>query len=231
MANTTTILLGDKDVRNLMSKDKKYMRVVGDPKELHIRVNPTGIKTFMIRIRKNKKDIEIKLGEFRPGIYSVTQARKDAMDILNEMNSNNKSAHEVKGNTYKYKIKNLCEKYIDLKLKKGNSPSYIRKISQRLNNFIILSLGHLDAKAVTYSMLIEILTPIFDPENPNKSRLETIHRLISDLHSILLPAIRDGYLTVDPTMGLHKTFPTTASFAKKNGIDRRIPALTDELNF
>lgn len=40
-------MLTQKDIDNLEIKDKRYMISVGEPKELYVRVNPTGKKFFI----------------------------------------------------------------------------------------------------------------------------------------------------------------------------------------
>ena len=47
MANVAKTYLSDKDIRNLLTKEKKYRKVVGNPKELCIFTNPKGRKNFL----------------------------------------------------------------------------------------------------------------------------------------------------------------------------------------
>ncbi|WP_172199779.1 hypothetical protein [Campylobacter sp. RM16188] len=83
MANKTTKYLSNKDVRKLPIKNKNYVRVVGEPKELYVRVNQSDIKSFCIRYRdSNGKNIKLKLNEFRSSVYSVVEARRDAIAIV-----------------------------------------------------------------------------------------------------------------------------------------------------
>ena len=81
MANVAKQSLIDKDIRALVPKELKYKKVVGNPKELYIWVNPNGTKSFTLRY--NNKFIKIK--EFREGIYSVADARRDALKMLKEL--------------------------------------------------------------------------------------------------------------------------------------------------
>ncbi|QKG29774.1 hypothetical protein [Campylobacter sp. RM16187] len=69
MANKSTKYLSDKDVRKLPIKNKNYVRVVSEPKELCIWVNPSGIKSFFILFFDSKgRKIRHKLNGFRPGV-------------------------------------------------------------------------------------------------------------------------------------------------------------------
>ncbi|EAK2060198.1 DUF4102 domain-containing protein, partial [Campylobacter jejuni] len=80
MANIAKQSLQDKDIRNLKPSDKRYKKAVGNPKELYIFVYPSGQKTFSIKIN----DKYTKLKEFRENIYSVAEARKEAIQFLKE---------------------------------------------------------------------------------------------------------------------------------------------------
>lgn len=69
MANKSTKYLSDKDVRKLPIKNKNYVRVVGEPKELYLRVNPSSMKSFFILLFDSKgRKVRHKLNEFRPGV-------------------------------------------------------------------------------------------------------------------------------------------------------------------
>ena len=97
MANISKSNLLDKDIRALPIKEKQYIKAVGNPKELYIWINPSGIKTFSIRY--NGKYIKIK--EFRENIYSVAEARQDAIKLLKELESG-KTIEMIKGKSEKY---------------------------------------------------------------------------------------------------------------------------------
>ncbi|WP_241517643.1 tyrosine-type recombinase/integrase [Campylobacter blaseri] len=98
----------------------------------------------------------------------------------------------------------------------------------RINLHIMPSLENMDVKNIKSTMLRDLLNPLFNRDNPSKSRLETIHRTIRDLKTIFSFALRDGYITIDPTIGLANDFPTSYSFAKNRGVDTRLPAIIDE---
>ena len=85
MANVSSANLTDKDIRGLECKDRMYFKVVGNPKELYVYVSPKGLKTFKIRLRKDGKDTTKTLSEFRPGIYSVAEARRDANALVAQL--------------------------------------------------------------------------------------------------------------------------------------------------
>ena len=80
-------ILTDKAIRELPIKEKPYLKVCGEPKELYIRVNPNGKKSFFIWYRENGYKKRCLLKEFREGIYSIAEARKEALDKLKELES------------------------------------------------------------------------------------------------------------------------------------------------
>lgn len=92
--------LTDKQIRELQIKEKKYIRTVGNPKELIVTINPSGIKVFSLRV--NGKYYKLK--EFNDKVYPVEYARKEAIAILNEMNQKNITLDKYKE---EYKIKTI----------------------------------------------------------------------------------------------------------------------------
>ena len=127
MANVANTYLSDKAIRNLPLKEKKYRKVVGNPKELYIVVNPKGLKKFALRlIDSGNKEVLYGLKEFREGIYSVAEARKDAIDILKRYQQLG-SVDLLKSGNEKYSFKNLYELYIEQKRKKSLSQDYVKK--------------------------------------------------------------------------------------------------------
>ena len=223
MANVSRNYLTDRDIRKLDPKDKEYIKAVGAPKELYVSINPSGLKSFFIRLKDKKRK---KLRDFRPGIYSVEEARKDALGILNNLEQG-KSLESLDHKNSKYIFGNLANEWLNQK-KAITLESYYVKIKSRLDTYILPSLSTKDVKDIKASDLKSLLTPIFNPNNPNKSRLETIHRIIGYLKDIFKTPCRDGYISLDPTQYLSEDFPTAKLFNKKNGIDTRHPALIDD---
>ena len=224
MANISKANLLDKDIRLLEFIGKDYKKVVGNPKELYICVyEKTKMKTFSLYYNKHY----IKIKEFREGIYSVAEARKDATKLLKELESG-KDIATIKGKNDKYLFKNLFELHIAQKQKRGLKDSYLKKIVDMANNYLMPSLASRDVKGIKYSELLAIFNAIFNPNNPRKSRLETIHRLINELNAVFKIAIKDRYIEHNPSDGLHDEFPTSSRFNLDNQIDTRYPALTNE---
>jgi len=132
--------LFDKDIRLLAIKEKRYFKVVGNPKELVIFVNPKGTKKFSLRIKQDEKSIFKELKEFREGIYSVFEARKEAVNLLKEFEKV-KDINILKNGNEKYKFKNLFDFYIKQKIKNGLSEAYTKKIKTNVRKISIAKLG------------------------------------------------------------------------------------------
>ena len=225
MANVAKTYLSDKDVRMLKTQDKRYVKVVGNPKELCIFVNPKGTKKFSVRIKQGDKSSYHELKEFREGIYSVAEARKDAIDMLKRYQQLG-SVNLLKNGNEKYSFKNLYELYIEQKRKKSLSQDYVKKMIQMCEKYLLPSLAKRDVKTISYSDLLTILNGIYNPNNPATSRLETIHRLINHLQGIFKIALKDRYLEFNPSYGLKDEFMSPKRFNIAHQIDNRIPALT-----
>lgn len=105
MSRVATKILFDKDIRELQPKESKYRKVVGNPKELYLIVYPTGIKTFCLK--QNNSFTKIK--NFREGIYSVADARKEAASNLKRL-----YRHCSKRKIQKSYLNNLANKLIPL---------------------------------------------------------------------------------------------------------------------
>lgn len=132
--------LFDKDIRLLAIKEKRYFKVVGNPKELVIFVNPKSTKKFSLRIKQDEKSIFKELKEFREGIYSVFEARKEAVNLLKEFEKV-KDINILKNGNEKYKFKNLFDFYIKQKIKNGLSEAYTKKIKTNVRKISIAKLG------------------------------------------------------------------------------------------
>ena len=172
MANISKAHLSDKDIRNLKAKDKRYKVAVGSPKELYLFVHPSGTKTFFLRLAGDKI---VGLKEFRPGIYSVAEARRDANALLAQL-AQGKELDVILGKSDKYKFKNLFDKFIEQK-RKQNKESTIARTIRTVSTYILPKFGDRDVKDIKRSELLEVFNTIFNPNNPSKSRLETLRRL------------------------------------------------------
>lgn len=222
MGNISKSNLQDKDIRNLEIKSSRYKKAVGNPKELYVFIYPSGMKTFMLKYN----DAFTKIKEFRENIYSVAEARRDAVKLLKELESG-KDITTIKGKNEKYHYKNLFNAYMEQKRKNGISESYIIKLVKMHEKYILPLFGDRDIKTIKYSDILSVLNTIFNPNNPRTSRLETIHRLINDIDKVFAIAQKDEYIAYNPAKELHKEFPTSSRFNLNNEQDTRLPSLIE----
>lgn len=201
MSQVAKAYLQDKDIRTLEPINRRYYKVVGAPKELIIFVSPKGKKRFTLKLQvKGDKYIYYPLKEFRAGIYSVAEARKDAIRILGDLNRG-KLLPIAKMGADKYKFKSFFAMYIDQKRRIGRSEDYIRRITQAYEKYL-LSLADKDVRDIKYTQLLAILNGIYNPNNPYSCRLETISRLIGHLDGTFKIALKDRYIEFIPSFGL-----------------------------
>ncbi|OBV30134.1 hypothetical protein BKN38_05305 [Helicobacter sp. CLO-3] len=222
MSRIAKQILFDKDIRALEPKKQKYRVVVGNPSELILWVYPSGVKSFALRIRNNDREKNILLKQFRQGIYSAAEARKEAIEKLKIIENGGEL------NTDKYLFKNLYKSYITQKHKKGQAQSTIKSAQSLCENHLLPHFGNLDAKQIKYSNILHAFNGIFDENNPKSPKLETIKRAKIALRGILAPAIKDRYIEYDPTIGLEKEFPSIRRYCIENDIDTRLAALVKE---
>lgn len=215
-------ILFDKDIRALEAKEKKYRVVVGNPSELILFVYPSGLKSFALRIRNNGREKHIPLKRFRQGIYSVSEARKEAIEKLKVIESGGGI------NTEQYLFKNLYKDFITQKHKKGQSPHTIYTAQNLCKRYLLPHFANLDAREIKYSNILSVFNKIFNASSPKRPRLETIRRAKNILRGILTPALKDRYIEYDPTIGLEKEFPSIKRHNIEHDIDSRLAALTKE---
>ena len=159
---------------------------------------------------------------FRQGIYSVAEARKQAVEKLKVI----ESGGEI--NVQKYLFKNLYEAFITQKRKKGQAESTIKSARSLCEAHLLPHFGNMDAREVKYSKILAVFNGIFNESDVKSPRLETIKKAKIALRAILAPALKDRYIEYDPTIGLEKEFPNLKRFNIEHDIDSRLAALTKE---
>lgn len=221
-ANTLT----DKAIRNLEPKEKRYYKVVGEPKELYIRISPNGAKFFYIKYKQNSQVKTFKLKEFREGIYSVSDARKDARVILEKLETGKSTIADIR-NKDKDKItfRAYYEKFIENKRYKL-SPKTLQKIQQRHIHWTLPSLGHLSVRELENNP--QIVKDITDLMYAKHQIIETLHRLINEIKNIFDIAIEERVIHYNPAYNLAKKYLTPREYAKRNNLNQHFPALIEK---
>lgn len=201
MSRIARKILFDKDIRELKPKKKAYRVIVGNPTELIVFVYPSGVKSFALRVRNGDREKHIPLKRFRQGIYSVSEARKEAIEKLKIIESGGEL------DTQKYMFKNLYENFIAQKRKKGQALGTIKVVENLCKRHLLPHFAHLNAREIKYSYILSVFNTIFNKDNHRCPRLETIKLAKSALKGILALALKDRYIEYDPTIRLEKEFP------------------------
>ncbi|MDU5325193.1 tyrosine-type recombinase/integrase [Campylobacter ureolyticus] len=190
--------LTDKQIRELQIKEKKYIRTVGNPKELIVTINPSGIKVFSLRI--NGKYYKLK--EFNDKVYPVEYARKEAIAILNEMNQKNITLDKYKEEENKnYSFYGYYKEFIKIKEATCREET-LKQIKQQHKKYTLPILKNIDIREIAPITLKKLL------QIPYKNgRYYVIYDLIRDLKKIFDIAIREQIITHNPTFMLIEDFP------------------------
>jgi len=205
--------MNNRQLQALVAKSSRYTKCIGEPRELYVYVYPTGKKSFFLRHNGRNH----RLGEFRVGIYGVSEARAEATKLLYDL------THNIVRSTFG----ELVEQYLLIK-SKSCSPKYVERMSNRLNRYLLPSLGNIQVDSITRSQLINLLFPLFNDKDPTTPRLETIHRLCYEMKAILQIAVDDGVIVGNPASTLIKEFPTLRKHYAKIGRDGRFASIYDE---
>ena len=219
MANISTANLQDKDIRNLEIKEKRYARCVGNPKELYIMTYPSGKKSFYL----NYQNKMITIKEYREGIFSVAEARKQAIAILKELESG-QDIEVVLGKSDKYNFTTLADRYLQIKKDNGLSAEVLKKMKQRIEKYLIPAFGDKDIKDIKHSHIYDTLKVLYNPSIPN-SRRTTIQKLSSYLKGIFDLALDDLYIVSNPAYNIMSKFPSKKQHNRANNVNNDIKGL------
>lgn len=177
--------LTTKQIKTLEPKGKRYQ--VSDSAGLVIRVQTSGVKSWVLRIQQNGRVIDISLGHW-PEI-SLMQARALARQKKKEL-----ELEPPKSFTVRDAFKFWCSK------KKGRIISYPDE-KRRLENYIISKIGNRQLDTVTPPVLIKLLEPI---EKDGKQ--STVKRLLMRVREIFDMSVNAGYLHANPLTKITKVF-------------------------
>ena len=218
-------ILTDKAIRELPIKEKPYLKVCGEPKELYIRVNPNGKKSFFIWYKENGYKKRCLLKEFREGIYSIAEARKEALDKLKELESGKTIDQLKRRNKGEFTFGRYFDKFIKSKKILGREDKTIRKIITRHESWTLPSLKNVDVREIErHPAMLKDITDLMH----EKGIAETRQRLSNELLSIFDIAIKEREIIYNPAYGLKDYYPTPAEIAKKLGKSLHYAALIEK---
>lgn len=129
-------------------------------KELNVIIYPTGKKTFCVRYQGKYHNLE----EFREGIYGVKDARKDATEILKQLETQNRTIDDIRNsedNTNKT-FNNYYQKARAIRDEANKNASDKKKYHQLMSKHILLILGSKDISKITYNDVKLAFTPLYN---------------------------------------------------------------------
>lgn len=178
-------MLSSKQIAAMKPRDKRYQ--ITDEKGLALRVQSSGVKSWVLRVPQNGRVIDISLGHW-PEI-SLMQARALARKKKKEL-----ELEPPKSFTVKDAFKFWCSK------KKGRIKSYPDE-KRRLENYIISKIGSRQLDTITPPVLIKLLEPV-----EKEGKQSTVKRLLMRVREIFDMAVNAGYLHSNPLTKITKVF-------------------------
>lgn len=178
-------MLSSKQIAAMKPRDKRYQ--ITDQAGLALRVQKSGVKSWVLRVPQNARVIDISLGHW-PEI-SLMQARALARQKKKEL-----ELEPPKSFTVKDAFKFWCSK------KKGRIISYPDE-KRRLETYIISKIGSRQLDTITPPVLIKLLEPV-----EKEGKQSTVKRLLMRVREIFDMSVNAGYLHSNPLTKITKVF-------------------------
>lgn len=175
-------------------KSRRYQ--VTDSDGLALRIQTSGVKSWVLRVFQNGRIVDITLGHWPE--LSLMQARATARRKKKELELEPSGSYTVR-DAFKF----WCSK------KKGRIISY-RDEKLRLEKYVISKIGSRQLDTITPPILIKLMEPI---ESAGKQ--STVKRLLMRTREIFDMAVNAGYLQSNPLAKITKVFavPTVKHMA------------------
>lgn len=175
-------------------KSRRYQ--VTDSDGLALRIQTSGVKSWVLRVFQNGRIVDITLGHWPE--LSLMQARATARRKKKELELEPSGSYTVR-DAFKF----WCSK------KKGRIISY-RDEKLRLEKYVISKIGSRQLDTITPPILIKLMEPI---EQAGKQ--STVKRLLMRTREIFDMAVNSGYLPSNPLAKITKVFavPTVKHMA------------------
>lgn len=178
-------MLTSKKIAALKPREKRYSLAI--EKGLTIRVNPSGLKSWLLRIPQNGRVIDITLGHFPE--MSLSEAKQKARNKQKEFDIS-----PINGYVLRDGFVLWCN------LKRGHIASY-KDEKRRLEQYIIKPLGFRQLDEITAPLVIKTVRHI---ENAGKQA--TLKRVLMRLREILDICVCAGYIEHNPLSRVSKVF-------------------------
>lgn len=182
-------MLTPKEIRALKPKSKRYQ--ITDSPGLALRVQTSGVKSWVFRFSRNGRVTDLTIGHW-PEI-SLLQARAIVRKKQRELEIEPTGSFTVR-DAFKF----WCTK------KKGRILSY-RDERLRLEKYVISKIGSRQLDSVTPPMIIRLMEPLEE-----EGKASTIKRLLMRTREIFDMTVNAGYLTSNPLSKITKVFPVPA---------------------
>lgn len=178
--------LSTRAIEKLMPKDKRY--VVADSHGLSLRVHPSGIKSWVLRISFQGRVSDLTLGQY-PEV-SLKEARQRARRKRKEIGLNAPNGYVLRD-----AFKLWCG------LKKGRIASY-QDEKRRIENYLIEPLGNRQLDEITAPLIIYTVKHL-----ANQNKLPTLKRVLMRGREIMDLAVCAGFIKHNPIQRVSKVFP------------------------
>ncbi len=173
-------------LEKLEPKSKRY--VVSDSHGLSLRVHPTGVKSWVLRLSFQGRVSDITLGQY-PEV-SLKEARQKARRKRKEI-----GLSAPNGYVFRDAFKLWCG------LKKGRIVSY-KDERKRIENYLMEPLGNRQLDEITAPLIIYTVKRL-----ANENKLPTLKRVLMRGREIMDLAVCAGFINHNPIQRVSKIFP------------------------
>lgn len=179
-------MLTSKVIKELKAKDRRYQ--ITDSDGLALRVQRSGVKSWVLRVPQSGRIVDITLGHW-PEV-TLQHARALARQRKKELELEPSGLYTVR-DAFKF----WCSK------KKGRILSY-RDERLRLEKYVISKIGSRQLDSITPPIVIKLMEPIEE-----SGRLSTVKRLLMRTREIFDMSVNAGYLHANPLAKITRVFP------------------------
>ena len=178
--------LTTRQINSLETKEKRYS--VTDSHGLSLRVYPSGVKSWVLRISFNGRVCDITLGQY-PEV-SLKQARQKARTKRKEIGMD-----APNGYTLRDAFKLWCG------LKRGRIVSY-KDEKRRLELYVMKTLGNRQLDEITAPLIIYTVKKL-----ATANKLATLKRILMRVREIMDLAVCAGFIHSNPIERVSRVFP------------------------